>query len=83
MLPGQTDATAETIDGFGRVIVNGTAPTGSWHAFAWQNGHMTDLGALGGRGSGAVAINNHNQIVGWATTKTGEKHAVLSTLRSG
>ena len=31
----------------------------------------------------AAAINSHGQIVGWATTKNGQTHAVLWTLRSG
>ena len=44
----------------------------------------TDLGTLpGGSKSYASAINNKGQIVGWATTKNGQKHAVLWTLRSG
>ena len=30
-----------------------------------------------------VAINENGQIVGSATTKTGQRHAVLWTLRSG
>ena len=52
---------------------------------------IRDLGTLGGPestlpdggASGAMAINTHNQIVGSATTKTGQQHAVLWTLRSG
>jgi probable HAF family extracellular repeat protein len=50
-------------------------------AFVWEDGKMTDLATLGGRESGAVSINERNQIVGWATTRTGRKHAVLWTLR--
>lgn len=45
---------------------------------------MTDLGTLPGQTeSGASAINVHNQIVGWSTTKTGQQHAVLWTLEPG
>jgi probable HAF family extracellular repeat protein len=41
---------------------------------------MTDLGTLPGGGeSRAVAINERNQIVGWAETKSGQTHAVLWT----
>jgi len=54
------------------------------HAFVWQAGTMTDLGALpGGRESWATAINEHDQIVGWATDGNGRRHAVLWSLRSG
>ena len=51
-------------------------------AFVWQNGKMTGLGTLpGGKKSEALAINEHNQIVGYSTTKTGQQHAVLWTLK--
>jgi len=33
----------------------------------WQNGTVTDLGTLGGERSGAAAINNNGQIVGYGT----------------
>ena len=44
---------------------------------------MTALPTLGGAKSWAVAINDGGQIVGWAQTKTGKKHAVLWTLKRG
>lgn len=45
---------------------------------------MTSLGALpGAKNSEAVAINERNQIIGWSTTKTGNRHAVLWTPRHG
>ena len=47
----------------------------------WQNGQMTDLGTLGGKGE-AADINNRGQIVGTSTTKTGQDHAVLWTLKT-
>ena len=52
-------------------------------AFIWQDGTMTPLGSLGGTQSYAAALNDRGQIVGWATTKTGQRHAVLWSLRSG
>ena len=52
-------------------------------AFVWDGTQPTVLPTLGGRSSDANAINNQGQIVGWATTKNGQKHAVLWTLRSG
>jgi len=46
-------------------------------AFVWQNGKKTQLGTLGGRRSGARAINNRGQVVGDSTTKNGTSHAFL------
>ena len=44
----------------------------------------TALGNLpGGKQSGALALNNAGQVVGWATTASGEQHAVLWTLKHG
>ena len=36
-------------------------------AFLWQNGQLTDLGTLGGKGSFAVAINDQGEIAGWSS----------------
>ncbi len=57
----------------------------SYHntAYAWQNGRLTKLSGLGGSDTYANAINDRDQIVGEATTKTGQTHAVLWTLEPG
>ena len=83
VLSGGEVSEAVAINERGQVI--GSSGTIWWsHAFLWQNGKMTDLGTLpGGRDSYASTINNKGQIVGWATTKTGQEHAVLWSLRSG
>jgi probable HAF family extracellular repeat protein len=38
------------------------------HPFEYRNGHMIDLGTLGGTSAEATAINNRGTIVGWADT---------------
>jgi len=54
---------------FSRTIVGtGAAADGTSRAFIWENGVMTELGTLGGPSSGGVAINDFNQVVGWAET---------------
>jgi len=47
------------------VVVGGAQVTfGVTHAYAWQNGTMTDLGTLGGNISVATDVNSHGVIVG-------------------
>ena len=52
-------------------------------SFVWQNGKLTRLPGLGGREIVSTAINNHDHIVGSATTAGGKGHAVLWTLKPG
>jgi probable HAF family extracellular repeat protein len=54
----------------------------SEHVFVWENGRTTTLPTLGGKEVMASAVNDHGQIVGYSTTKNGDRHAVLWTLRS-
>jgi len=70
-LPAPYDygASASNINRSRSVVGTSKAADGTSHAFLWQAGAMTDLGTFGGPSSAAVAINNLDQIVGWAETK--------------
>src|SRR6266849_5364546 len=71
------DSGASAINERGQVVgASGTA-SGKQHAFLWQNGKMTDLGTLGGRGSHPRAINGRGQVVGDSATASGKQHAFL------
>jgi probable HAF family extracellular repeat protein len=51
---------------------------GDIHGFLYNNGTMTDLGAvLGGSYGNAKAINDDGQVVGGARTSSGQGHAFL------
>lgn len=86
VLPGDLASEATALNARGQVIGSSYARRTKFgeyegsRPFVWQDGRMTDLGTLpGGNESSAVDINDRGQIVGWATTKTGERHAVLWT----
>jgi probable HAF family extracellular repeat protein len=81
---GAVSGTVHAVNNSGQVLGEARMRAANdHHAFVWENGTATDLGTLGGRYSEAMAINENNQIVGSATTKSGQTHAVLWTLRSG
>jgi probable HAF family extracellular repeat protein len=46
-------------------------------AYLYRDGEMVDLGTLGGRRREAHALNNRGQVVGWAETDTGVRHAFI------
>jgi probable HAF family extracellular repeat protein len=56
---------AYDVNDSGQVVGEADA-AGAYHAILWQNGVTTDLGTLGGSSSGAQAINNHSQVVGYS-----------------
>jgi probable HAF family extracellular repeat protein len=85
-LPGRNGSEAVAINDRSQVVANNFYDNEyprTLLASVWQNGKLIQLGTLGGKQSAAIAINNHGQIVGWSTTKSGQKHAVLWTLRPG
>lgn len=86
ILPGGKYSAQPSINERGQIVGTISSLKGATtveRAYVWQNGMMTDLGTLGGPSSFAAAINDHGQIVGSSTTKTGQTHAVLWTMRRG
>jgi RHS repeat-associated protein len=73
------------INNQGQIVGSLTTLSGSQHAFVWQNGVSTDLGALAGfpQSSVARAINDGGQVVGSSTSATGDYHAFIWTQSSG
>jgi probable HAF family extracellular repeat protein len=71
--PGTSFRNAVDVDNSGRVLFDAYASS-----FAlWHDGRTTDLGGLGGDSMGAVDLNEQGQVVGSATTASGDTHAFL------
>jgi len=75
LVPGHS-GWAYDVNNSGQVV--GEYYDGIPQAFLWEDGEVTILGALGGSGGVARAINDAGQVVGWAGTGGG-MHAFLYT----
>ncbi len=73
---GYSAGTATGINDTGQVIVNALSSSHTTTAFLWQNGSLTNLGALGTGFTSAAAINDQGQIVGTSVSGT-RQHAFL------
>ena len=65
--------------------IAGSRPIRSgYHAVVWEKRQIVDLPVLPRTvSSGVTGINNHDQIIGYTQTKTGQRHAILWTPRHG
>lgn len=68
---------ATAIGNGGEVAVRELKEDGGSRALLWNDGALTDLGALGGDETYVTAINGSGQVVGWSQTENGEYHAFL------
>lgn len=78
---GGPASTASAINDSDQIVGTTYTSDKRMQAYMWQDGHVTDLGTLGG-GSAARDINNLGQIVGWAGTNS-TIHAFLWDSVSG
>jgi len=70
---GNLSSSAVGINNHGQVVGTGFTITGDFRAVLYQDGVVTDLGALpGGFRSQASGINDHGQVVGTGFTITGD-----------
>ena len=73
---GGPSSAAFGVNDNGAVVGAADLPDGTFHAFIWENGVMTDLGTLGGEVSTAFSVNNAGVVVGRAKNAAGIDRAV-------
>ncbi len=73
---GGPGSSAFGVNDTGVVVGASDLPDGTFHAFVWENGVMTDLGTLGGEVSTAFSVNNAGVVVGRAKNAAGVDRAV-------
>lgn len=74
---GEISTEAFGINNAGVVVGASYVDASSYHAFAWNNGVMQDLGTLGGSNSIAFDINDKGQVIGRFDTASGTFRATL------
>ena len=78
---GGTYAYPSDINSRGQVVGWAQTAAGTNHAFMWDDGVLTDLGALAGDESRAFAINNAGLIVGDSVDIVGDPEDPVGLLR--
>ncbi|HZQ62766.1 MAG TPA: hypothetical protein VFC24_15540 [Casimicrobiaceae bacterium] len=73
---GVLDSAANGINAAGQVTGWARTVAGAMHAFLYD-GHMSDLGTLGGPASAGNAINSAQQVAGYADVAAGVHHAFV------
>ncbi|WP_018686816.1 hypothetical protein [Actinokineospora enzanensis] len=75
-LPGGANSLAEDVDDNGTVVGESDDAAGISHAVRWdRHGRITDLGAIDGTGTKALAVNGRGTATGFHGT-AGQPHAV-------
>src|SRR5258706_610735 len=72
-----TNASVRGINAAAQVAITNTPDALAYRAYQYSAGASLDLGTLGGSAAFALAINNHDQIVGYSANLDGYDRAFL------
>jgi len=75
--PEKPFAFAAAINAGGVIVGSAMASDSEYHAVTWKDGHIRDLGTLGGMTSAALDINATGHIVGRSGSQSGKQRAFL------